>query len=163
MSAEELIKVLTEKNKKIATMESCTGGGFANTITNTPGSSDVFNFGAVTYSNDYKIKFGVPKEVIDEFTVYSIETARAMAKAIVDFTNADFGVGITGKLKRVDKCNLCNADDLVYISVYSKELNKNYDESMQVTKDTREENKRDVIEKALALCMKAIQGEDYGV
>ena len=50
----EVIKLLTEKNKTISTMESCTGGGIANAITNIEGSSEVFKFGAVTYSNENK-------------------------------------------------------------------------------------------------------------
>ena len=52
----EIIKILTEKNKTISTMESCTGGGVANAITNIEGASEVLKFSAVTYSNEYKIK-----------------------------------------------------------------------------------------------------------
>ena len=54
---EEIIKKLTELSKTIATMESCTGGAVANSITNIEGASLVFKFGAVTYSNEYKIKW----------------------------------------------------------------------------------------------------------
>ena len=64
----EVIKLLTEKNKTISTMESCTGGGIANAITNIEGSSEVFKFGAVTYSNEYKIKMGVSSNIIDKYT-----------------------------------------------------------------------------------------------
>lgn len=46
-------------------MESCTGGGVANAITNIEGSSRVFMFGAVTYSNEYKIKMGVNRNIIE--------------------------------------------------------------------------------------------------
>ena len=57
-------------------MESCTGGGMANAITNIAGSSDVLKFSAVTYSNEFKIKMGVNKSTIDKFSVYSMEVAR---------------------------------------------------------------------------------------
>ena len=97
---EELIKLLTEQNKTIATMESCTGGGIANAITNMPGASEVFKFSAVTYSNEYKIKMGVSAEIIDQYTVYSMETAMEMSKKISDFANADIGIGVTGKINR---------------------------------------------------------------
>ena len=52
----ELLCKLKTNNKTISSMESCTGGGFANAITNIEGASDVINFSAVTYSNEYKIK-----------------------------------------------------------------------------------------------------------
>ena len=56
-----LIKELTDMNKTISTMESCTGGALVNEITNIPGASEVIMFSAVTYSNEYKIKMGVKK------------------------------------------------------------------------------------------------------
>ena len=95
----EVIKLLTEKNKTISTMESCTGGGIANAITNIEGSSEVFKFGAVTYSNEYKIKFGVTKNTLDKYTVYSKETAKEMAKSVSDFAMSSFGIGVTGELR----------------------------------------------------------------
>ena len=146
MDIENLVKVLTEKGLHIATMESCTGGGLANAITNVAGSSDVFEFGAVTYSNAYKVKMGVPQKIIDEFSVYSSQTAQAMARAVAEFTNADYGVGITGKLKRADKKNLFNNDDLVYVCVYDKNNDKILERSLNVTFDTRKENKQVVID-----------------
>ena len=62
---EEIVKKLTKENKTISTMESCTGGGFVNAITNIEGASEVLKFSAVTYSNEYKIKMGVDKDIID--------------------------------------------------------------------------------------------------
>ena len=53
---EKTIKKLIELKKTISTMESCSGGALANAITNIPDSSKIFSFGAVTYSNEYKIK-----------------------------------------------------------------------------------------------------------
>ena len=84
---ERVVKKLIELNKTISTMESCTGGGIANAITNIPDASKVIKFSAVTYSNEYKIKMGVSSELIDKYSVYSIEVAREMAKTISLFTN----------------------------------------------------------------------------
>ena len=84
---KSLVKYLIENNKKISTMESCTGGEIASTITNIEGASNVFEFSAVTYSNEYKIKMGVNKEVINKYSVYSIETANEMSKTISKYTN----------------------------------------------------------------------------
>lgn len=143
---KEIINRLKENNKTISTMESCTGGGVANAITNIPGASEVLKFSAVTYSNEYKKKMGVSSEVIDKYSVYSIETAREMSKNISIFSNSNYGIGITGKLKNVDINNMYGLDDKVYISIYDKDKDIFYDYDLVVTKDSREENKNMVID-----------------
>ena len=143
---KRVIEKLKQKNKTISTMESCTGGGVANVITNIEGASEVLKFSAVTYSNEYKIKMGVSSEVIDKYSVYSIETAMEMSKNISEFANSNYGVGITGKLNRVDSNNLFSKDNVVYISIYDKDNDKYYNYNIEVNRDTRRENKRYVIE-----------------
>lgn len=143
---ESIVKILMDKCKTISTMESCTGGGVANMITNVSGSSEVFNFGAVTYSNAYKVKMGVDKSVIDNYSVYSIQTANEMSKAISNFTGSDYGIGVTGKLKKADTNNMQGEDDLVFVSVFDKNANKFYEKTIKVIYDLREENKAFVIE-----------------
>lgn len=158
---KEFIELMLKKNKKIATMESCTGGGLANIITNIEGASEVFQFGVVTYSNEYKIKMGVPEEVINTYTVYSMETADAMAKAISAFTNSDYGVGVTGKLNRQDSENRSGKNDVVYISIYNKETNQFSHETLTVEKQSREENKQDVLACTTKILMDVInRGDD---
>lgn len=98
--SEKIVKLLKEQNNTISFMESCTGGFLASKITNISGSSKVLKVSLVTYSNEYKIKFGVAKEIIDKYTVYSIETAKEMAKNVTLFANSNFGVGITGELRK---------------------------------------------------------------
>lgn len=119
----KIVNELIDKKKTIATMESCTGGALASEITNVPGSSDILKFSAVTYSNEYKIKMGVSKEVIDKYSVYSKETAVEMAKNILEFAHSDYGIGITGKINRSDKANDFGDDAKVFICVYEKEGN----------------------------------------
>lgn len=143
---KNIVGLLKENNKTISTMESCTGGGVANAITNIPGASEVLKFSAVTYSNEYKKKMGVSSEVIDKYSVYSIETAREMSKNISIFSNSNYGIGITGKLKNVDINNMYGLDDKVYISIYDKDKDIFYDYDLVVTKDSREENKNMVID-----------------
>lgn len=77
---EKIVEKLKKQNKTIAFMESCTGGLLANSITNVSGASEIIKISLVTYSNEYKIKFGVDKNVIEKYTVYSAETAKEMAK-----------------------------------------------------------------------------------
>ena len=123
---ERVVKKLIELNKTISTMESCTGGEIVNAITNIPDASKVIKFSAVTYSNEFKIKMGVSEELINKYSVYSMEVANDMAMKIVNYTNSNYGVGITGKLKKIDENNLFGEDDLVYLSIYDKDKDKFY-------------------------------------
>lgn len=160
MKLEEIVKILTEQNKTVSTMESCTGGALANAITNIPGASEILKFSAVTYSNEFKIKMGVPKAIIDTYSVYSIETAIEMSKKISEFTNSNYGIGITGKLNRVDPHNLFGDNSTVYFSIYNKDNNTNYNGSLKVTKETRKENKEEVINLIVDKLYEIIKKED---
>ena len=142
---EELVNKLRLLNKTIATMESCTGGGLANAITNIPGASEALRFSAVTYSNEYKIKMGVSSETISKYSVYSMEVATEMSKQISIFANSNYGVGITGKMNKPDKANNFGKDNIVYISIYDKDNDKYYNMSVEVTRKSREENKNFII------------------
>ena len=148
---KKIIEKLTNLNKTISTMESCTGGGIANAITNIEGASEVFKFSAVTYSNEYKIKMGVDKNIIDEYSVYSMETANEMSKNISKFTNSNYGIGITGKLNRVDRFNPYGLDNVVYISIYDKDNNKYYNSIVEAKLSTRKDNKELVINEVIKL------------
>lgn len=141
-------------------MESCTGGGLVNAITNIPGASEILKFSAVTYSNEFKIKMGVPKETIDTYSVYSMETAIDMSKKISEFTNSNYGIGITGKLNRADINNLAGDDNMVYFSIYNKDTNTNYNDSIRVSKSSREENKDEVITKIVNNFYEILKKED---
>lgn len=152
----KLVKKLTFKNKTISTMESCTGGGLVNAITNIEGSSEILKFSAVTYSNEYKIKMGVDKKIIDKYSVYSMETAIEMSKNISNFTNCNYGIGITGKLNRIDKSNLYGSDNTVYISIYDKDNNKYHNKSIEVSNQSRKENKEIIINEVLKILLEII-------
>lgn len=149
MKLEKIVEILTKQNKTISTMESCTGGGLANAITNIPGASEILKFSAVTYSNEFKIKMGVPKETIDEYSVYSMPTAIEMSKKISQFTSSNYAIGITGKLNRVDSHNLSGDDNIVYFSIYNKDKDTIYSDFLKVTKSSRKENKEEVIDKII--------------
>lgn len=142
---KEVIEKLKKSNKTIATMESCTGGGLVNSITNIEGASAVLKFSAVTYSNEFKIKMGVSEELIDKYTVYSLEVAKEMSKQISRFTNANYGIGITGKLNRIDKNNLYGKDNVVYVSIYDVGSDKYHTITIEVDRKTRKENKEQII------------------
>ena len=142
---KEIIEILTKNKETISTMESCTGGYIVNEITNYPGASEVLKFSAVTYSNEFKIKMGVDEKVIEKYSVYSEETAKEMSKNIALFTGSDYGIGITGKLNRFDKRNLHGLDNQVFISIYDKNNNKYFNNTVMVEKQSRELNKKVVL------------------
>ena len=144
---EKVVNRLIELNKTISTMESCTGGALVNAITNIPDSSKVIKFSAVTYSNEYKIKMGVSEEIINKYSVYSMEVANEMSKCISNYTNSDYGIGITGKLNKIDEANLYGEDNKVFISIYIKEENRFDSFTVLVNSTNREENKKLIIEK----------------
>ena len=157
MDFKEIIHILQERRETIATMESCTGGGVANAITNCEGASEILKFSAVTYSNEYKVKMGVPKDVIDKYTVYSMETAIEMSKAISSFANSNYGIGITGKLNRSDPNNKVGDDNTVYICIYDRDNNKFYKEKMTVNKKERALNKEHIIDKIITMLLDIIK------
>ncbi len=81
----------------LATAESCTGGLLAGRITDVPGSSEYFLEGAVTYSNEAKMRtLGVPKKMIKDHGAVSEQVAIAMAAGVRRLANSTFGIGVTG-------------------------------------------------------------------
>ena len=92
-----LVKLLKAYNLTISFAESCTGGLMAATLINISGASDVIKESYVTYSEAAKMKIlNVQKDTLDEFSVYSKETALEMAKGLSEITNANINVSITG-------------------------------------------------------------------
>ena len=100
-----LTKLLIERGLYITTMESATSGQIASLITDTEGASSIMKGAFVTYSNEAKIRQGVPAEVIETYSVYSRETARAMAEAARQAYAANIGIGVTGTMGNVDPAN----------------------------------------------------------
>lgn len=93
----ELLDRCRQNKLRIATAESCTGGLVAGAITEIPGSSAVFDWGVVTYSNAAKSDLlGVPAEKLDEFGAVSEEVAVAMAEGALERSGADITVSVTG-------------------------------------------------------------------
>ncbi len=154
---KEIIELLTKRKETISTMESCLGGGLANAITNIEGASEVFKYSAVTYANEFKIKMGVSKETIDKYTVYSLEVANEMSKQISKYTASDYGIGITGKLNRIDRFNPYGKDNIVYISIYSKKDDKYHNATVECTESSRKDNKELIINTIIYLLKNVIK------
>lgn len=101
----KLTRLLIEKKMTITTMESATSGQIASLITDTEGSSAVLKGAFVTYCNEAKMMQGVPAEILEQYTVYSKETAEAMASACAKTYEANIGIGVTGTMGNIDPVN----------------------------------------------------------
>lgn len=113
-------KMLCDRKLSISTIESCTGGMVAASLISYPGISDVFKEGAITYSNESKIKrAGVKEETLDKYGAVSEEVAREMAEGIAKSTNTDIAIsttGIAGPAGGTDEKPI----GLVYVGIFIK-------------------------------------------
>ena len=92
-----LLGEMRAKSLKLATAESCTGGLIAGLFTEIAGSSDVFERGFVTYSNDAKHELlGVHKALLESHGAVSEEVAMAMAQGALKHSHADLVIAVTG-------------------------------------------------------------------
>lgn len=95
--AAQLGQRLCVRGAKVTTAESCTGGGIARAITSVPGSSQWFDCGFVTYSNEAKQRLlQVPVETLLAHGAVSGEVVSAMVKGAVDASAAEFAVAVSG-------------------------------------------------------------------
>ena len=96
-STQTLASMLIAKDWKIALAESCTGGLVCATLTELAGSSEWFERGYITYSNEAKIEcLGVSPELIESFGAVSEPVAQAMAEGAKQASGANVAISITG-------------------------------------------------------------------
>lgn len=113
-----LAELLIKKNMTIAVAESCTGGLLSATLVNYAGISKVFIDGAVTYSNEAKIKrLGVKKDTLDKYGAVSSKVAAEMAEGIAKTANTNIGLSTTG-IAGPDGGTADKPVGLVYIGMY---------------------------------------------
>lgn len=94
---DTVAKMLVNKDMTIGVSESCTGGLLSSKLIEYPGISKVFLEGAVTYSNEAKMRtLNVKKETLEKFGAVSHETAKEMAEGIAKRSGARIGVSTTG-------------------------------------------------------------------
>jgi nicotinamide-nucleotide amidase len=85
------------KKLRISTAESCTGGLLSGCLTEVAGSSDAFDRGFITYSNDAKMaQLSVDRKTLSDFGAVSAETAIEMAEGALNASHADIAVSVTG-------------------------------------------------------------------
>lgn len=151
LSAQSIVKALSEKGLTLSLAESCTGGWLSKIITDVSGASAVYAGGACTYSNEIKMKLlGVKKETLDSFGAVSRQTAEEMANGVRKAFRTDIGIGITGIAGPLSD-NTKKPVGLIYVAISKKdgtsvkELRNNFSE------DIRTNNRLSAIETALNL------------
>jgi nicotinamide-nucleotide amidase len=87
---------LNKRGLTLATIEDGTGGLLANMITNAADSSTYYRGGLIVRSNEMKIGFGLPAEIVEKHGVISSEVSEGMARVARDTLSADFGLSTTG-------------------------------------------------------------------
>ena len=126
IKSKELVDKLIEKNLKITSAESCTGGLFAASITSISGSSGCFEGSFVTYSNEIKNKIiNVKKETLSNYGAVSKECVIEMAENSRKIMEADISIAISG-IAGPDGGSEEKPVGLVWICLYAENYTKPY-------------------------------------
>ena len=95
--AEVVLELARQRGWKVATAESCTGGGVGARLTDIPGSSDVFLGGVIAYDNTVKeALLDVPHDLLTQHGAVSEPVAAAMVRAVTRRLGAQAGIAVTG-------------------------------------------------------------------
>ena len=151
---KKIVETLKTKKCTISFMESCTGGFLANSITNISGASDILKVSLVTYSTEYKEHFGVDKNIIKQYTVYSMETAKEMSRNVSNLAKSNIGVGVTGELGNTTK-----DENRVYYSIYFSNINKYITKEIVIESNKREKMKGTVADNIFKDIMEELNGQ----
>ena len=146
---ERVVELLKKNNLTIATAESCTAGYIPKRITDIAGASSVFEFGAITYSNEMKEKIlGVKPGTLAAHGAVSKETATEMAAGIRRVSGADIGISVTG-IAGPGSDGTAKPVGLCYIAINAEDYQ--YCEKIETGKNNREYNRYVTASRALNL------------
>lgn len=117
---QAVVEKLKSRHMKIATAESCTGGYISKRITDISGSSEIFDCGIVSYSNEIKHKvLGVSEDDLNRFGAVSEPVAKQMAQGALKVSGADIAVSVTG-IAGPDSDSTNKPVGLVYVALADK-------------------------------------------
>ena len=151
--AAALLDDLKQKNRKLATAESCTGGSIGQVLTAIPGSSAAYLGGVISYANEIKENvLKVPGEILRQYGAVSEQTAAAMVRGVKELFCADAAVSVTG-IAGPASDDTKKPVGLVYIGVAAGEtvtVKENH------FSGTREEIRQQSVQTALTLLLEAL-------
>ncbi|MBQ8015902.1 MAG: nicotinamide-nucleotide amidohydrolase family protein, partial [Clostridia bacterium] len=157
---QRVVELLKEKNLTLATAESCTAGYIPKRITDIPGASSVFEYGAITYSNDVKQKvLGVKEETLRAYGAVSEQTATEMAAGIRRVSGADIGIAVTG-IAGPGSDGTEKPVGLCYIAINAEGYEKS--EKIETGKNDREYNRYVTASRALNLVRVYTENKERG-
>jgi len=152
---EKISSELIKQKKKISTAESCTGGLIAHFLTNISGSSNYFERGVISYSNNSKIDLlNVSEDLLEKNGAVNKEVACAMAEGIRKNSNVDIGLATTG-IAGPTGGTVEKPVGLVYIAISTSE--KTFVKKFNFTGD-RLENKTSTLNAALVMLYEELKG-----
>ena len=94
---KKIAKILAEKEIKVSTAESCTGGLVSSRLTDISGSSGYIHQNFVTYANEAKVELlDVKTETIEKYGVVSEQVALEMVNGLLNKYNCDIAISTTG-------------------------------------------------------------------
>ena len=95
--AKQVINLLKNKKISLSVAESCTGGMLGQILTGIDGSSKVFKFGIITYSNYSKIRYlKVSSKIIERYGAVSNQCCQAMVNNLSKISKTKLNIAITG-------------------------------------------------------------------
>ncbi len=157
---QRVVELLKEQGLTLATAESCTAGYISKRITDISGASSVFEFGAVTYSNEIKEKIlGVSKDTLIKYGAVSEQTAREMAAGIRRVSGADIGISVTG-IAGPDSDGTNKPVGLSFIAIDTEGVQAF--EKIETGKNDREYNRYVSASRALNLARKYLEKRKRG-
>ena len=152
MSSEEINKLFRQFGRTLGSVESFTGGLFAETITKVPGASHFYKGGLVTYASEEKNRLlGISYDVIDQYGVVSREVAASMAANAQKLLNVDYCVSFTGNAGPTAMEN--KPVGLVYIGIAIYDRVEVYEFNLE---GSRNDIQKEGVNNALALLAKKI-------
>jgi nicotinamide-nucleotide amidase len=151
--ASETVRQFADAKFRIASAESCTGGLIGACITSVSGSSAVFDYGFITYSNEAKTSMlGVPADLIEQHGAVSPQVASEMAIGAIRNSNADAAVAVTG-IAGPGGATESKPVGLVYIAVATRADDGAFVEDFNFGEIGRDEVRRETVKEALEMLL----------
>jgi nicotinamide-nucleotide amidase len=155
---QKVVELLKENGLTLSTAESCTAGYIPKRLTDIPGASSVFEYGAITYSNEVKQKvLGVKEETLRAYGAVSEQTATEMAAGIRRVSGADIGIAVTG-IAGPGSDGTNKPVGLCYIAINAEGYEKS--EKIETGKKDREYNRYVTSSRALNLVRICIENKE---
>lgn len=154
---EATISLLKQKNLTISVAESCTGGGLGKAFTDLPGSSDYFEGGIISYSNNAKVKLlNVNKHILEKYGAVSKQTAEEMAVNCREIFDTDYSISMTG-IAGPDGGSEEKPVGTIYVCIYNGEVAEV--KNLNLSSTNRDSNREKTIEYSISMLYRILKNK----